>query len=68
MPQDHDAQKVLARYGDIVYRDRPAHDDDPFSRRHPRMPQINRAKSFAPFDALLGFDEEVQGVEIACIA
>jgi len=36
---------------------RPVHNGDDFSRLHPKMKRGNRAKIFAPFDALSGFDE-----------
>ncbi len=36
---------------------RPVHNGDAFSKRHPKMPHGQRAKLFAPFDALSGFDE-----------
>lgn len=36
---------------------RPVHDNDEFSRKHPKMPREARAKLFMPFDALSGFDE-----------
>ena len=39
-------------YNDIIGLRRPAHDGDAFSRRHPKMAQLNRAKIFAPFAAL----------------
>ena len=35
-----------------------------FSRRHPKMTQMNRAKIFAPFAALTGFDSAVRAKEI----
>lgn len=47
-------------YGDIIGLRRPAHEDDLFSRRHPRMARLNRAKIFAPFAALSGYDEAVK--------
>ena len=41
-------------------RGRPQHDRyDPFRIRHPQMPAGRRAKIFAPFDALAGFDEAI---------
>lgn len=55
---------VAARYGDILPRERPVHDGDVFSRRHPKMTRLNRAKLFAPFAALVGFDERVRNQEI----
>lgn len=55
---------AVARYGNIIFRDGPVHDGDVFSRKHPRMSQQNRAKLFAPFAALVGFDERVHKKEI----
>ncbi len=51
-------------YGDIIDRQRPAHDGDVFSRRHPKMAQLNRAKIFAPFAALSGYDEAVKSKQV----
>lgn len=51
-------------YNDILGLHRPVHTDDVFSRRHPKMPQLNRAKLFAPFAALSGFDEAVRSKEV----
>lgn len=51
-------------YNDIILLDRPVHDGDLFSRRHPAMSRLNRAKIFAPFAALVGFDERVRQKEI----
>ena len=48
-------------YDDIIGLRRPAHDGDAFSRRHPKMAQLNRAKIFAPFDALDGYGENIEG-------
>ena len=45
------------RYRDVFEKGKPRHDrDDPFLFRHPPMPASKRAKIFAPFDALRGFD------------
>lgn len=55
---------AVARYGNIIFRDGPVHDGDVFSRKHPKMSQQNRAKLFAPFAALVGFDERVRKKEI----
>ena len=55
------------RYGNIIYKERPVHNGDLFSRRHPRMSQLNRAKIFAPFAALVGFEEAVRSKEIQYI-
>ena len=52
-------------YKDILKIGRPRH--DPTSRfrlRHPKMPCSKRAKIFAPFDALRGFNEAVASKEI----
>lgn len=59
------APAALARYGEIIYRERPVHEGDPFSRKHPKMPRLNRAKLFAPFAALDGFDDRVRRKETA---
>ena len=56
------AAAVLAKYGDLPFRGRPIHNGDLFSRRHP--PMQNRAKIFAPFAALVGFDECIKGKDI----
>ena len=32
----------------------------PISERHPRMPMIDRAAQFAPFQALVGYGEAIQ--------
>lgn len=54
----------VARYGNIIFGDRPVHDGDLFSRRHPKMSRLSRAKIFAPFAALVGFNEAVRAKEI----
>jgi len=51
-------------YADIIDSHRPAHDGDVFSRRHPRMARLNRAKIFAPFAALAGYDEAVKSKQV----
>ena len=40
-------------------RGRPIHEHDDFSIKHPKMSLQNRAKLFAPFDALNGFGEAI---------
>ena len=45
------------RYADLRGRERPRHEGDDFSRRHPQMPLEERAKIFMPFAALRGFGE-----------
>ena len=59
---------VMARYGNIIFLDRPVHDGDLFSRRHPAMTRLNRAKIFAPFAALVGFDERVRRKEVSYVS
>ena len=51
-------------YTDIINSHRPTHDGDVFSRRHPKMAQLNRAKIFAPFAALSGYDEAVKSKRV----
>ena len=62
------ASATMARYGGIIFLDRPVHDGDLFSRRHPSMTRLNRAKIFAPFAALVGFDECVRRKEIQYVS
>lgn len=48
------------RYKEVVLKGKPKHDRfDSFSVRHPQMDVGKRAKIFAPFDALKGFDDAV---------
>ena len=45
------------KYQDVFLKGKPRHDHyDSFRLRHPEMPPGKRAKLFAPFDALRGFD------------
>ncbi len=46
-------------YKDIINKSRPEHNGDDFEARHPRMSQENRAKIFAPFAALKGYEEAI---------
>ena len=62
------ASAAIARYGNIIFLDRPVHDGDLFSRKHPAMTRVNRAKIFAPFAALVGFDERVRRKEVAYVS
>ena len=49
------------RYRELLLRGRPRHDRlDAFRIRHPQMDIGRRAKIFAPFDALQGFDEAIE--------
>lgn len=52
---------VDPKYKAIFLKGRPRHEKyDDFWRRHIPMDQKHRAKIFAPFDALKGFDEEIE--------
>jgi len=56
---------VISRYGNLVFMDGPIFDEDGlFLRRHPRMTRQHRAKIFAPFAALVGFDEHIRSKEV----
>lgn len=46
-------------HDDIIDEERPVHDGDEFSVKHPKMPIALRAKIFMPFDALTGFDDSI---------
>lgn len=46
-------------YAKIMAKHRPEHNGDEFSFRHPKMDIAKRAKLFAPFDALRGFDAAI---------
>ena len=49
------------RYRDVFLKGKPRHDRlDSFLIRHPRMSVGQRAKIFAPFDALKGFNEALE--------
>ena len=53
------------RYKDVFLKGQPAHEPfDPFRLRHPAMDPGRRAKIFAPFDALTGFDDAVASKEV----
>ena len=48
------------KYKDRFLKGRPRHRTfDDFWRKHPPMDPVHRAKLFAPFDALAGFDEAI---------
>ena len=52
-------------FKNLFEQGRPRHDrNDPFRVRHPQMPLSRRAKIFAPFDALVGFDEAIASKEV----
>jgi len=49
----------------LFYHGRPQHKpDDLFRIRHPKMDHTHRAKLFAPFDALAGFDDAIASKEV----
>ena len=53
------------RYREVFLKGKPRHDKyDPFRVRHPRMNRGHRAKIFAPFDALKGFNEAVAAKDV----
>ena len=52
------------KYASVMEKGRPIHDGDYFSLRHPHMHCGKRAKIFAPFAALQGFEEEVASKDI----
>lgn len=66
-PSSYTVPAAVLRYGNIIFQDRPVHNGDVFSRKHPKMSQLNRAKIFAPFAALVGFDERVRRKEIVYV-
>ena len=58
MPQDF-------KYCDIFQKGRPRHERlDDFSVRHPKMDVGKRAKIFAPFDALRGFNFAIREKDV----
>ena len=53
------------KYKNIFLHGKPRHAaDGPFRIRHPVMPCSRRAKLFAPFDALRGFDAAIWSKEV----
>lgn len=53
------------KYAEVMRRGKPQHERfDPFSIKHPRMDYGKRAKIFAPFDALRGFNFAISRKEI----
>lgn len=51
-------------YADIINRVRPVHKADKFSYKHPRMSSEKRAKIFAPFAALSGYEDSLADKEV----
>ncbi len=48
------------KYRTVYEKGKPVHEKyDPFSIKHPAMDLRKRAKIFAPFDALKGFNEAI---------
>ena len=45
---------------DILEKGKPTHNRDAFYAKHPPMSLSRRAKIFAPFDALVGFDDAIE--------
>ena len=54
----------MRRYETLLGKQRPVHDQDAFAARHPPMPREKRAKLFAPFDALTGYNEALDEQEV----
>lgn len=53
------------KYREVFLKGRPQHDKyDDFSIRHPKMAAGKRAKIFAPFDALRGFNFAISRKEV----
>lgn len=53
------------RYREVFLKGKPRHDQyDPFRAKHPSMNRGHRAKIFAPFDALKGFNEAVSAKDV----
>ena len=53
------------RYSEVLRRGKPVHEKfDSFSIKHPSMPLEKRAKIFAPFDALKGFNEAISSKDV----
>ena len=49
------------KYKEVMAHGKPQHEMfDPFRLKHPSMPLQKRAKIFAPFDALRGFDFNIR--------
>lgn len=57
------------RYRDVFLKGKPRHNQyDRFLIRHPRMDVGRRAKIFAPYDALKGFDEAVESKDVQYVS
>ena len=51
-------------YLSVIFQGPPKHNHDDFSLRHSRMELGQRAKMFAPFDALDGYSDAVRGKDV----
>lgn len=56
------------KYAPVLEKGRPVHEDDYFSIRHPHMDIGKRAKIFAPFAALAGFEDEIAAKNILYVS
>lgn len=55
-------------YREVFLRGKPQHERfDDFDAKHPKMPCGKRAKIFAPFDALKGFNEAVAAKDVVYV-
>lgn len=62
MHQDNNVNNNIdysEEYKDIIDKSRPEHNGDDFEAKHPHMSRENRAKIFAPFAALKGYEEAI---------
>ena len=56
---------ISFRYKTLFLHGRPRHEKyDDLWRKHPPMDHIHRAKIFAPFDALTGFDDIIESKRV----
>ena len=67
-PTAYTVPAAIMHYRNIIFQNRRVHDGDVFSRKHPKMSQLNRTKIFAPFAALVGFDERVHRKEVVYVS
>lgn len=55
------------KYIEVIRKGKPIHEKyDSFYLKHPPMELSRRAKIFAPFDALKGFNEAIASKDIQC--
>ena len=56
---------VSFKYRSLFLQGRPRHEKyDDFWMKHPPMDHVHRAKIFAPFDALAGFDDSIDSKKV----